>query len=129
MRSWQDQCADIIDFLEHYIKDTKFKISFGRRKDEWTFWVEKIRSDGGPHDGTGVSWLYVSSDNVDNLPEKMRTKAEDALLKWQQECFDLVADKFEQWQKARSELDKRLDATKDFERLKVRLVQKSEESQ
>lgn len=30
MRSWQDKCADIIDFLESHFKDVRYKMYFGR---------------------------------------------------------------------------------------------------
>lgn len=117
MQSWQDKCADIIDFLESHFKEVKYKIYFGRKNDEWTFWVEKVRSDGGTHDGSAVIWLFVAGKDIDELPDKMLAKAEDAVLTWQKEGFEQVKKQLENWQKTRAELDKRLHVNEEFEKL------------
>lgn len=119
MRSWQDRAADVINFLESYFKDIKYRMYFGRKDDEWACIVEKVRSDGGSHDGTASFWLHVSGHDVDKLPDEMLKKAEDAVLAWQKEGFAQVQKQLEHWQHARAELDKRLKVNEEFERLKA----------
>jgi len=119
MRSWQDRCADIIDFLEGHFKDVKYRIYFARRDKDWSFTVESVRSDGGSHTGTAVNWLFVAGSDIDSLPDQMLLKAHDAVLKWQQEGFEQVKKQLEHWQKARAELDKRLHINEEFEELKT----------
>ena len=119
MRSWQEKCADIIDFLEGQFKEVKYRIYFGRRDNEWSFTVESVRSDGGPHSGSAVNWLFIAGKDVESLPDQMLAKAYDAVLNWQKEGFAQVQKSLENWQKARAELDKRLHVNEEYERLKA----------
>jgi hypothetical protein len=118
MKSWQEQCAEIISFLEDIFKETKYRIVFRKyetdqKEDEWLFFVESIRGDGGRHDGTAITWVSVGGKNIEELPGLLLLKAQQRVNEWQQEGLKEVEKKALELEKAKNELDKRLNTKMD----------------
>jgi len=108
--NWQEQCAEIISFLEGIFPETTYRIVFKKQKDNWAFHVESVRSDGGSHHGAAVSWISVDSEKVEALPSLLLLKAQKRVNEWQQEGLEVVRKQALELEKAKNELDKRLNA-------------------
>lgn len=120
MKSWQEQCAEVIEYLEDHFPEVQYKINF--RKDPkygWSFIVESERKDGGPYHGTklNLNWIQVVADNVESLPQKMLDKARERIMEWQKEGLDKVRLQAEELEKAKNELQKRFNANNILDKL------------
>jgi len=128
LKSWQEQCADIIEFLETYITETEYRITMRRTRvadrKMWRLVVESMRADHGTHHGTVSTWLTVDGDDLERLPEKLMDKARQRILDYQQDQLTVVTRLAGELQKARDELDKRLDAAANLEKLQPVVEQK-----
>lgn len=120
-KSWQEQCADIVEFLETYIPDTEYRIIMRRtrivERKIWRLIVESVRADHGPHHGTPSTWMQVEGDDLERLPEKLMDKARQRIYDFQKEQLDIVQRLAGDLQRAREELDKRLNASSNLEKL------------
>jgi hypothetical protein len=116
MKPWQDRCADIIEFLEQQFPETQYRITFRKDKTQgWVFIVESVRRDKGSHDGAAVSWFMETGDDLEKLPETMMVKAREKVIEWAEAGMADVRKKYEELEKARNELDKRLNAKKNLD--------------
>ena len=108
--NWQEQCADIIKFLEGIFPETTYRIVFKKQKDNWAFNVESVRKDGGSHHGAAISWISVDGDKVEALPSLLLLKAQKRVNEWQIEGLEEVRKQAANLEKAKNELDKRLNS-------------------
>lgn len=107
--SWQEQCAEVINFMEGLFKDVKYRIVFRKANDEWSFIVESIRNDGGKHHGDAINWVSVSGKCVETLPELLLLKAQKEVNEWQALGLKEVQKHAVELEKAKIELDRRLN--------------------
>lgn len=124
MKPWQEQCAEIMLLLEETFPEVQYRITFRKEKNEWSFIVEQVRNDKGPHTGAAFFWLQVKSENVEKLPGLMLAKAKERIHEWQKEGLDKVKKQMDELTKVRDELDKRLAVTVSVEKLELMVKEK-----
>lgn len=119
MKSWQEQCADIIDLLEECFPEIKYRIIFYReyinklKTNNWKFVVESVRNDKGNYQGeTKIFYLEVAGENIETLPELLLDKARLKVIEWQKEGLEKVNRQMEELEKAKKEVEKRLEINK-----------------
>lgn len=111
MKTWQERCQDVIEFLESYFPEVQYRITFRKDKVQgWIFIVESVRNDKGPHQFAATDWIQVNSDDVEQLPDKMLVKARERIMEWQKDGLNKVREQAQELEKARNELEKRLNA-------------------
>ena len=118
MKNWQEQCAEILDYIESFFPDVRHEIKFRKdaREGVWIFTVEAIRTDWGPHYGAKVDqpylrWLQIRGEDVERLPGEMMERVRQRILEWQQEGLEKVRKKALELEEVKNEMQKRLDAS------------------
>lgn len=107
--SWQDRCVAIMDFLKTFNPEVDYNITFKKHKDEWQFSLNVLRNDKGQHSGSPLWYVSVTSKDVEVLPDLLLDKVKQKLIEWQQDGMNKVIEQQKELQKAREELDKRMN--------------------
>lgn len=104
------KCQQIIEFMEHYFTDIKYKIEFSKFKDDWTFRIVGTRNDYGKYTGKEVFWVseVAKSESLSNLPKLLLEKCQERVKEYVQSGINDVQVKLNELNKAKSELDCRL---------------------